>query len=182
MLASLRRVLAGASALTLVSAALVLGGASTASAEDSNFCPELGSTRLLTANDGQYKVWLYQANGETHLCFGVTSYARGDLLFRTGLSGSLIPTVVPDVSADDCDVYFHLQDPADVVINLDTDTSSPSYYLCFGAEGSAVGVAITSANGSVNPSPELWLDYSTVARYYCTYVLGGGCFYPIRVL
>lgn len=184
MRTSLRRALAGVSALTLMSAALVLGGTGTASAEDSNFCPHLGSTRLLTANDGAYKVWLYQPSGETHLCFGVDGHVRGDLLLRTGLTGSLIPTVVPDVDDDECGVYFHLQDPVDVEINLGVDTSPPTYEVCFGGGGTAVGLSYTPASGSLSPSPELWLDNSLVARAYCTRIYGSSaaCAYPIRFL
>lgn len=183
MRTSLRRVLAGTSALTMLSAGLVLGTAAPAAAEGSATCTQTESTRLLTANDGLYKVWLYQANGDVHVCFGIGYDLRGDLIFRSGLGGSLVPTVVPDPDASDCASYLHLQDPADLRIQFEWTASLPAYF-CIGAEGTAVGIALSGANGTVNPRPELWLDFSLIAQTYCWLVMESNCYsdWPKRVL
>ena len=174
MRTSLRRALAAATATVAASAALLVG-ATPASALDSTVCPQATSTRLLTANDGEYKVWLYQpADGTVYVCFVAgPTYGGGVLMFRTGLTGSLIPSVIPDPDASDCDSYLHLQDPVDVEIEFGWTAWLPPFYLCFGVEGTAVGLTVTAANGSVNPSVELWLDAASglctlVTNYYCS--------------
>ena len=48
---SLRRAFAGTSALVTLSAALLLGTAAPAAAEGSDYCPQSGSVRLITANE-----------------------------------------------------------------------------------------------------------------------------------
>ena len=168
MRTSLRRALAGVAATTLACSALFLAGATPASAEDSSVCPQASSTRLLTANDGQYKVWLYQAtNGTSYVCFASTDIVDGVFVVETGLSGTLVPTLSPDVSAD-CNSYFNLQDPVDAMLQWQWTSFTPPMYFCLGVNGTAVGFTLTGPSGSANPDVDLWLDSgSTAAWLYC---------------
>lgn len=182
-MSKLRRALTGASATALLAGTLVVGNATPALAAPSDACPMSGSTRLLTESDGRYKVWLYQPSaGEVHVCFGATSYVRGDVVFTTGLTGTLIPTVTPTTSDPNCVDYLHLQDPVELVVQLRTSTGSNPRYVCFMVgDGNAIRITVTAPTGSVNPNVDLLLDYSTtVGRTYCQYVAPNSdpCIYP----
>ncbi len=184
----LRRALAGASATVLLTGALVAGGTAPAAAETSSFCPHAGSTRLFTANGGQYKVWLYQTanpyNGslEYHLCYAASPDVAGDLVIRTGVTGSLVPYVDYNTSDQNCPDFFTVQDPIQFVSQLGT-SYWPYYSFCFGAgEGtdtSAVRVTFGLPTIWAAPSVELWVDrYTTVATAYCKAVNDYQCRYP----
>lgn len=183
----LRRALAGVSATVLLTGALVAGTAAPAAAELSSFCPQAGSTRLLTAQGGQYKVWLYQTsnpyNGSTeyHLCYAASPDVAGDLVIRTGITGSVFPYVDYNVADQNCPDFFTLQDPIQYVTQLGT-SYYPYYSFCFGAgEGtdtSAVRVTFGLPTLTANPRVELWVDrYTTVANWYCATVNDYQCRY-----
>lgn len=169
-----RRVLATLAA-TALAPALLVAGAIPASAA-SSYCPQAASTRLLTVTDAngypQFKLWIYQPTPqEVHVCFVVgTFYAAGELSFRTGLTGSLVPTVTPVVDDATCPVWWHVEDPVDVVTRL-TLVLGTSSDVCFGAGSNAVRLTVTGASGTANPATELWLDRHTVlGDAWCTYV------------
>lgn len=170
MRTSFRRAVAAATVTVVVSSALVLGAATPAAALDSTACPHASSTRLLTVDDGAIKLWLHQPDGGTaYVCFGFGTTARGVLVFEAGLGGSLVPTVTPDVDASDCATFLHVQDPADVEVQLELHPFLRPFrtYFCFGVNGTAVGVLVTGANGSVDPNVELWLDpFTTLCATY----------------
>ena len=167
---SLRRALAAATGTVVASSALVLGAATPASALDSTACPHSSSTRLLTADDGDVKLWLYQPAGDTaYVCFGSGTTARGVLVFEAGLGGSLVPTVTPDPDASDCATFLHLQDPADVNVQFEVHPFLRPFRtsFCFGVNGTAVGVSVVGGNGAVDPNVELWLDpFTTLCATY----------------
>jgi hypothetical protein len=51
--------------------------------------------------------------------------------------------VTPDLTADACADWLHVQDPVDLVVKLQYVTSASSYfYLCTGVGTSAVGVSV----------------------------------------
>jgi hypothetical protein len=180
----LRRALAGASATALLTGALVAGSAAPASAESSSFCPQAASTRLLTANNGDYKVWLYRnvtAYGdEYHLCYGATTLGRGDIVLRAGVTGSIVPTVTYTLSDPNCPDFFTIQDPVQVVTEFNWGTLTS---ICFGADdGSAVRVTIGLPNPSVRPRAELWVErYSALGSEYCALVNDTQCYYSSDV-
>lgn len=173
MRTSLRRALAAASATVVASAALALGAAPPAAAETSYSCPSEGSIRLVDANDGYYRVWLYQPSpGEVFLCFKFVDYGAGVLIFRSGAHGSLVPDVTVNPAASDCAEYLHLTEPADVLLQLQYYSVTPPMYLCFGANGNAVGVDVEPATGGVAPGVELWLDYYTILGFEVCWATG----------
>lgn len=177
--ASILRAVAGLSATALTSAALVFGGATAAVAASSLSCPEAASTRLFTANDGQYKVWLYQPTAnEAHICFAATFFASvaGDIIVRGALNGPVVPTVTPLFNG--CDEFLHIQDPVDFTFLLEADAGNPGR-VCVGVGSTAVGVSFTYPGvPSADPEIEVWLDpQTTVGSLYCTWALNGSSEY-----
>ena len=174
-----RRGVAALLTTALCAAAGLVAGAAPASADDSTYCPESGSTRLLTANDGAYKVWVYNDyNGWTHICFATFGrYFAGDLVVRSGLSGSPVPTVTP-VLDPSCPRLFELQDPAHFLLQAWWNLNSSPYTICLGAEETAIRVTVATPTATVNPGVQLWLDpqaESQVTRLYCDNVASDHC-------
>lgn len=182
MRTSVRRALAAASALVTLSAALLLGTATPAAAEGSDFCPENGSVRLVTLNDGNaLKIWLYQTNGDLHVCFNVEHLVKGDLILRGGVSAGVGPQVDYDIDAFDCTWILHLEDPAELIVKL--NPSLPGYF-CIGVNDRNIGISINPGNGTVSPSPELWLDDTLLAFELCFFTRPycGSSAFPMRFL
>lgn len=157
-----------AATLTIVCTSGLVAGAAPASAEDSTFCPQSSSTRLLTANDGDYKIWLYQPGQEVHVCWAADGAVGGAFVFRTGLGGTLVPVVTADPNDTTCPAFIHVQEPVDLMTRLGLATSSP-YSVCIGVGGgNAVRVTVTTPTGTANPQAEIWLDGGTSVAYeYC---------------
>lgn len=170
MRTSLRRALAAATVTVVASSALVLGAATPASALDSTACPHASSTRLLTANDGEIKLWLYQpADGTAYVCFGFGTTASGVLVVEPGLRGDPAPNVIPDPDASDCATYLDVADPVDVDVQFEWSAFLRPFlaHLCFGVNGTAVGVSVVGGYGTVDPNVELWLDpFTTLCAAY----------------
>jgi hypothetical protein len=166
---SLRRALAAVAA-TAVTTATLLAAAAPARAWYSWYCPEASSTRLLTADNGEYKLWLYQPDAaEVHLCYAAGDVVAGEVVFRTGLSGSLLPTVTPVLSDPSCPELFSVQDPVQLVLQLAAQLSNP-YSVCVGiGDGTAVRVTVGTPTVAFSPTVELWLDrYTTAGTTFCT--------------
>ena len=178
----LRRVLTGASATAVLAGALVAGSATPAAAAASSFCPQAGSTRLFTANNGQYKVWLYRTttyygSDEYHLCYASSPQVAGDIVVGTGLRGSLVPTVTYSLTDPNCPDFFTVQDPIQLVTEL--SAGNAPYNFCFGVgDNKAVRVQFGLPTVSAWPTLELWVDrWTTVGQTYCNAVNDWQCQY-----
>ena len=159
-------------ALAVASLAAGLATATPALA-GSSFCTHEGSTRLFTANDGTYKLWVDTVDlgpyNETHVCFGAGNLVRGDYSFRDGLSGTFVPTVTPTVDDPNCPRLLHVQDPVDVMTQFASNLSSNPYHLCFGLTDQAFRITLGTPSPSANPDVHLYLDRTTdVANAVCT--------------
>jgi hypothetical protein len=170
-----RRVLTAAATAPL----LLVATAVPAHAEPSALCPESTSIRAVTVDDGAGgvvdKVWISQpSTGEVDVCFVVDgTFLGGEAVLRTGLSGSVVPTVTPVLNDPACPVYRHVTDPVDVVVRLAAALADPDY-VCFGLGSTAVGVTVTSVSPSSQLSAQLWIDKHTLAgEAWCTYVEPG---------
>lgn len=179
----LRRALAGTSATVVLAGALIAGSVAPAAAESSDFCPQATSTRLLTANNGEYKVWLYKNlttyGDEYHLCYGVSGGARGDIVVRSGITGSLVPTVDWSLADPNCPNLFTVQDPAEVV----TEFGWSGLSFCFGAtDNSAIRVTFGTPNVTANPRAELWVERSSLlGQTYCDLVNDTQCYWSSNI-
>lgn len=178
----LRRTLAGASATAVLAGALVVGTAAPASAVSSTFCPHASSTRVFTANNGQYKVWLYRTttyygSDEYHLCYASSPVVGGDIVVGTGLSGSVVPTVNYSLSDPTCPDFFTVQDPVQLVTEM--SLGSAPWNFCFGVgNNSAIRVQFGLPTVSAWPYLQLWVDrYSNVGQTYCNAVNDWQCYY-----
>lgn len=174
----IRRALTGVAATALLAGAIVTGTAAPAAA-DSSACPEASSTRLLTANGDDYKLWIYQPSGsEIHICYSVGwvpfsgAVQAGEVVVRTGQSGSFVPSVTPVTNDSTCPDFFNLEDPADLLIEGYLIDLSDPYSYCFGfGDNAAFRVTIDTANGSLNPSAEIWIDRDSYVLYLaCDYL------------
>lgn len=180
----LRRALAGASATALLAGALIAGSVAPASAESSSFCPSAGSTRLLTANNGDYKVWVYKTlttyGDEYHLCYGASNLGRGDIVLRAGVAGTLVPTVGWSLTDPNCPDFFTVQDPVELVTEFGWGSLTS---ICFGVtEGSAVRLTVGLPDPRIGPRAELWVErYSYLGTTYCGLVNDTQCNYSSDV-
>ena len=163
----LRRALAGATV-----AVALLASTAPADAASSATCVRESSTRLLTANNGEYKIWLQKVtspySADTyHLCWRTSSVSGGDLVIRTPFRGDPTPTVAYVVNDPSCPDFFTVQDPVQLVTELATQLNNP-YGLCLGVgDGRAVRVSV-GLPWIGWPNVELWLDkYTTVTDTYC---------------
>jgi hypothetical protein len=164
------RAVSGVAATVVSAAVLVATTAAPAAARTSEFCPSATSTRLLTANDGDYKLWLYQPGvHDLYVCFGALDVVRGAFEFHTGVTGTLVPTVTPTVAGASCPDLLHVQDPAEVVVQLQASLTASPVSLCFGlGDGSAVRIDVAMPTGTASPREILWLDHGTApAAAYC---------------
>lgn len=166
----LRRALAGATIVASLAATL---GAAPASAADSGVCDYYRSRRLLTANNGEYKVWVDQftdiyGRDTTNVCWKSSSTSAGVLTFRSPFRDSPLPTVNYVVNDPSCPNFFTVEDPVQAVVELSAGIYGNPADICFGVgDNRAVRVRLgTPTIGNV--STELWLDKGTVvARTYC---------------
>jgi len=164
------RAVSGLAATVVTAAALVATSATPTAAMTSEFCPYATSTRLLTANDGDYKLWLYQpGTHDLYVCFGALDVLSGTFELHTGVTGTLVPTVTPTVPGASCPDLLHVQDPVDVVLQFRAALTGSPVSICFGlGDGSAVRIDVAMPTGTVNPREILWLDHGTTpADAYC---------------
>lgn len=176
----LRRALTGATATVVIAAGLLVG-ATPASAIDSDYCPAADSTRLLTANGGEYKLWVWQtANSqgwtETQICFAAGDVIAGDLIIRHPVQG--VPTVTPTLDDQDCVHLLDIQDPVQLLIQLGYALSGNPVYVCVGAGDQAYRIELIMPDPFLTPAVVLYLDRHTLvgdafcanapANPYCT--------------
>lgn len=169
----LRRVLAGASVTAAVAAAVLVGGATPAAAEYSGTCIREQSTRLLTANGGDIKLWVQNVtdqygNQSTHICWKSSSVSGGDIVYRSPFRGSPIPTVEYVVNDSTCRNYFTIEDPVQLVTELEAYLLSNPAGFCLGiGENRAVRVELGTPSIGF-PGVEVWLDKGTeLTNAYC---------------
>ncbi|HWL35913.1 MAG TPA: hypothetical protein VNQ77_06945 [Frankiaceae bacterium] len=183
----LRRALAGVSATTLLAGALIAGTVAPAAAEPSTFCPQATSTRLLTANEGDYKLWIFKNvttyGDEYHICYGASNLGRGDIVIRAGVGGTLVPTVGWTLTDPNCPDFFTVQDPVELVTELGWGSLTS---ICFGVtDGSAVRLTVGLPDPRFSPRAELWVErYSYLGSTYCSLVNDTQCYYSndVRVV
>lgn len=166
-----RRVLAGAS--LVASLAVTTVGVAPATAADSGVCDPYRSRRLLTANQGEYKLWVDQftdvyGRETTNVCWKSTTVSGGVLTFRSPFRGSPVPTVDYTVNDANCPNLFTVEDPVQAVIELYAGIFSNPADVCFGvSDNRAIRVRVGTPYVGI-PSVELWLDKNTTAgREYC---------------
>lgn len=182
-MSQLRRALTGATTMAVLAAGLLVAGAAPASAFTSDQCAHDTSTRLLTGNHGDFKLWLESvedAEGgyrDTHICFGASTVVRGDLVYRTPI------TVTPDVeivpTTADCPELISLQDPIDLVTRLGRGEGYP-LTICFGVGEEAFQVTVTAPVEQALLDVTLYLDKGTlvVDRFCSVYVGYPQCYLP----
>jgi hypothetical protein len=166
-----QRALAGAA----TTATLCAGLLATPALAGSTFCVHDDSTRLFTANDGTYKLWVetrtVDGYRETHVCFGAGDTLRGEYSFRDGLGGTFVPTVEPLVDDPACPRLLHVQDPVDVMTRFAQQISTNPYYVCFGLVDQAVRITLGTPSPTASPDTDLHLDRDTeVADAICAAV------------
>lgn len=179
----LRRVLTGASA-TVVAAGLLTAGAAPASAITSAQCVHDSSTRFLTANDGEYKLWTQtiedDANNarDLHICFGLGNVVRGDLVVRSRQTASISPELVPIPDDPDCPRLLELQDPIDLMTRLAHDLSGRPAYVCFGVADQTFRLTIGTLPQVTVLDVTLYLDKGTLVtdRFCAVYVGYVNCY------
>jgi hypothetical protein len=131
-----RRLLTLAVALPLAAVVPVVT-APAAHASASDYCPSDGSVKLLTANGGAEKLWLYNG-AETYICFKAASLVGGRITLRSAVVPNIVPLPAVDASYASCPALFTVEDPVQFVVALMLQTTSP-YSICFGvANGQAI--------------------------------------------
>lgn len=158
-----RRTLAGASVLAALAGSFV---ATPASADSSSAtCNHATSTRLLTAQEGEYKLWvekvtpLYYGADEYHICWKLSDVTAGDLVLRSAFRGDPTPTFSYVVNDATCPDFFTLQDPIQLVTELRANPTD----FCVGVDNNRA-IRIRLGVPSVHiPWVELWLDKDTAA-------------------
>lgn len=179
----LRRVLTGACTTVLVTGSLLAGGATPASAHDSTTCRDATSAKFLTANDGDFKLWIDNIATPTgfreyHVCFGVGSFARGDLLIREPLSGTLVPSIELDPADDNCPALLDIENPIELVLRFgQTLTSGVPGFVCFGIGDGAIRLTLGGPAPVVSLNVDLFLDANTTLwGIYCAqFPASSGC-------
>lgn len=132
-MSAFRRALTGVTAAALAAAALA-----TPASAASHTCAYETSTRLLTAKDREYKVWVERSptNGRTYVCFG----AGGDVLGGSIDVGDVPgppPVVVGGACADGLDV----EDPVRLWVAEDVTTGGRT--VCVSFTDAKLTIAVT---------------------------------------
>lgn len=165
----LRRTLAGASVLAALAASF---GAAPATADSSGTCLHETSTRLFTAQNGDFKLWVdkqtpqFSGADEYHVCWKATNVAGGDLVVRSAFRGDATPTFSYVVNDATCPDFFTLQDPVQLVTELDLG-SVPSDF-CVGIDNNRAVRIRLGVPQVYTPFVELWIDNgTTVTDLFC---------------
>ena len=158
-----RRALTGTFATALATTALTV--AAPPAAAFSGDCPYEGSTRLLTAQNREVRLWVYSEDSPwdpaTFVCFKEHSEVGGSLhIHGTGLAGDP-PSVTPDLSYEGCPGLLDVEDPVHVVVEAG--------FICVGfGEDSAIALSVTLPQVALG-EVHLLLDSGTlVANAVCT--------------
>jgi hypothetical protein len=161
----LRRTLAGASVVVALAGSL---GAAPAAADSSGTCVHETSTRLFTAQNGDYKLWVekqtpeFSGADEYHVCWKTTNVSGGDLVVRSAFRGDATPTFSYVLNDATCPDFFTLQDPVQLVTELGTSLSNP-YDFCVGVDNNRAVRIRLGIPRVYTPFVELWIDNGTTA-------------------
>ena len=176
-----RRALTGVIATVVLAAGPLAGATPASAAPGSGVCPHAESTRLFTANDGEYKLWVWQTENalgwdETHLCFSYNVFVAGDLVVRHPVQGSVMPVLQPDLDDETCPVSLNIQDPVPLVIRTGNWLSNPGY-VCFGIGDQAVRLRFGPPRVTLTPAVVLYLDrFTSVGEAFCALPAHQYCF------
>lgn len=166
----LRRTLAGASVVVALAGSF---GAAPATADSSGTCVQEDSTRLFTAQNGDFKLWVdqqtpqYSGADEFHVCWKTTNVGGGDLVIRSAFRGDATPTFSYVVNDATCPDFFTFQDPIQLVTELGTSLSNP-YDICVGVDNNRAVRIRLGIPRVYTPFTELWIDNgTTVTNLFC---------------
>lgn len=172
-----RRALTGVIATVMLAA----GAAPASAVPGSGSCPSAESTRLLTANDGDYKLWVWQTENEqgwdeTHLCFSYNALVAGDLVVRHPVQVRVEPTLQPDLDDEACPESLDVEDPIPLLIRAGNGFSNPGF-ICFGIGDQAVRLTFSTPRGELTPAVVLYLDrFTSVGEAFCAVAGNPFCF------
>ncbi|HWL35912.1 MAG TPA: hypothetical protein VNQ77_06940 [Frankiaceae bacterium] len=164
----LRRTLAGASVLAALAGGLA---AAPATAESSGTCAHTTSTRLFTAQNGEFKLWVEKTTPQTygadeyHVCWKTATLAGGDFVIRSAFRGDPAPTFDYVLNDANCPDFFTLQDPIQLVTEL---SASNPYDFCVGVDNNRAVRIQLGIPTVYTPFTELWIDNGTsLTSYFC---------------
>jgi hypothetical protein len=163
-LSSIFRTLAAAAAGVVAAAALVV--TATPASASSGLCPYEASTRLLTADDRNYRVWVVaeDAYGRTRVCFRFGPDVAGSLIISDAYLGHAPNVTVERDFGVYCPDIFDIEDPVVVLLEAGLFVGRT---LCIGVAGEAYAINVTFPSYDM-PRVVLSLDRgSALARTYC---------------
>jgi hypothetical protein len=162
-----RRLLTFAVALPLIAVGGVLV-APAANASPSDVCPSESSTRVLTADGGAERLWIYAAGSDTTICFKAGSLGGGRITVHGAVIPNLVPTAGVDPAYASCPNLFTVEDPVQFVVAVAAQTTNP-YSICFGVQnGQAVKLTLTDATKQWYEVASIYLDAAgTLGAAWC---------------